>query len=138
MAEPRKDALLQLPWIVFDGLEHVATVIRFNDYRRASAQSLGNQGGDVTKVHHGGDFHAAVSGRETKIVHGVVGYREWMKVDVADAKVRAGIDFDYAIAQRVGAPAGLVGRLVAPFGHRSLARVCLPSNGASEGLPQDS
>ena len=40
MAEPRKDSLLQFPRIIFDGLQHVAAVVRFDHDRRATAQSF--------------------------------------------------------------------------------------------------
>src|SRR5437588_9070240 len=97
MPEPRKNSLFQLPGIVLDRLEHVATVIRFDHDRRASAQTLRNQGRDLTKVHHGRHLDPGMRRRETKIVDRVVGHSERMKVDLADPEVLSGVNFYQAI-----------------------------------------
>src|ERR1043165_5621628 len=98
MAESGENALLQVPRIIVAGLEHVAAVIRLDHDRRAAAQTFGDERRDVTEVHHGGNLHALVSCGETEIVDGVVWNRERMKIDLADAKVFARLDFFYSIA----------------------------------------
>src|SRR6266567_7267308 len=110
MTEPRKNALLQFPGIVFDRLQHIATVVRFDHDRCAAAQLLGDQCSDVSKIQHGRDFYAVMRGGETKVIHRVMGHREWMKVDLADAEIVSGINFYHPVTQGIGAPPGLVAR----------------------------
>ena len=87
MAEPGKYPLLKFPRVVFDCLEHVAAVIRFDHDRRAAAQSFRNQGGDVAKVHQRGNFHSLMSRRKAEIVDSVVRNSKGVKIDFADTKV---------------------------------------------------
>src|SRR5437773_4452536 len=93
---------------MLDGLEHVAAVIGFNDDRRTAPQSLRYQSGNVPEIHQGCDPGARVGSSEAKVIDCIVWHRKWMKVDIADAKVAARIDFDHPIAQGVRAPARLV------------------------------
>src|SRR2546430_3780231 len=93
---------------MFDSLEHVAAVIRFDHNRRASAQPFRNQSCYVTKIKQGRDLHSVVRGRETKIVDRIVRHSERMKLNLSDLKVAAGIDLDSTVSQSIGALSGLV------------------------------
>src|SRR5256714_13827417 len=93
---------------MFDSLEHVAAVIRFDHNRRAPAQPFRNQRCYVTKIKQGRDLHAVMRRCETKIVDRIVRHSERMKLDLSDLKVTAGIDLDSTIAQGVDAFSGLV------------------------------
>src|SRR5436190_7422481 len=99
MAESRKDSLLQVPWIIVTGLEHVAAMIRLNDDSGATTQSLGNEGRHVTKVHQGRDLHALMCCGETEVVYGIVWDSERVKIDLADAKVTTRFDLFNPIAK---------------------------------------
>jgi hypothetical protein len=103
MSEARENALFEFPRIRVAGFEHVAAVVRLDHDRRAAAQLFGDQGRDVTEVHHGGDLHAVVSCSEAEIVDSIVRKSERMKIDLANAKVFARLDLFDAIAERTSA-----------------------------------
>src|SRR2546421_12757117 len=79
MSQARKNALLQFPGIMLDGLEHVAAVIGFNDDRRTAPQSLRYQSGNVPEIHQGCDPGARVGSSEAKVIDCIVWHRKWMK-----------------------------------------------------------
>src|SRR5258707_1946678 len=78
VTEPRKNALLQFPWVMLDCLEHVAAVIRFDHDGRAATQSFRDQSRDVTEVHQGRDLDSVVSGRESEVVYRIMRHCERM------------------------------------------------------------
>jgi hypothetical protein len=65
----------------------------------------------VTEVHYGGDLYALMGGGEAEVVNRIVGNREGMKIDLANAKVFARLDLFDAIAQNASTPARLVAEL---------------------------
>src|SRR5688572_5386731 len=104
-------------------------MIRLDHDRRATAQPLGDQRRDVTKIHHGSDLHALVRSSKTKIVDGVVRDSKRMKIDLANAEVFARFDLLDAIAQRFDAPARLITADVEPFAYVSVESLCGDVNG---------
>ena len=129
MPESRKDALLQLPRIIVTGFEHVATMIRLNHDRRATAQPLSNERRDVTKIHDGSDLHTLVRSSKTKIVDGIVRDSKRMKIDLADSEVFARFDLLDAIAQCFDTPARLITANVEPLAYVSVESLWGDVNG---------
>src|ERR1700759_2754456 len=119
VAVAREYPLLQLPGVNVTRLEHVAAVVRLDDYRPAAAQTFRHERRDVPEVHQCCDAHALVCGDEAEIVGGVVRDCERVKVNLAYLKILARRNLDRAVAQGFGALARLV-RVA-----RLLAYVCV-------------
>src|SRR5690242_20171365 len=98
MPESREDALFQFPRIAVTRFQHIATVVRLDHDRGATAQLFRNERRDVPEVHDGRNLHAVMSRGEAEVVDSVVWNRKRMKVDLADAEVLAGFDLFDAIA----------------------------------------
>src|SRR5882724_5001386 len=99
MAQPREYSLFQLPGIMVASFQHVAAVIRLNDYRRAAAQPLADERCDMTKIHQRRNLYALMSGRKSEVINRVMGNGERVKIYLPDAKVFAGLNLLHPIAQ---------------------------------------
>src|SRR6266550_4896859 len=117
MTEPREDALLQFPGIDLAGFQHVAAVIGFDYDRGTATQPFGDERGDVTEIQQRRDLHARVCGGEAEIVDRVMGNRERVKIDLANAKVSARLNFFDAIAEAFYAAARLFGVYAKAFAY---------------------
>src|ERR1041385_6786695 len=133
MSQTRQDTLFQLPRVIVASLEHVAAVIRLDHDCGATAQTFGNERGDVAEVHHGRDLHPLMSCSEAEVVDGIVWNREGMKIDLTDAKVFARLDLFHSIAHSFRASTWLVVADVEAFAHVSVEGFPGNVNGTIEG-----
>src|SRR5215467_6919939 len=129
MAQTGQDPLLEVPRIRVASLQHVATVVRLDHDRCATAKLFGHQRSDVTEVHHRRNLYALVSGGEAEIVDGVVRNRERMKIDLADAEVSARLDLFDPISERFLAPARFVSVYSEAFADVGVVCFCRNVNG---------
>src|SRR5438034_8983605 len=87
MAKPRQNSLFKFPGINIARLQHVAAVVRLDNYRGTTAQAFADERRNMAKVHQSRNLDALMRCCEAEIVDCVVRNCERMKVDLANTKV---------------------------------------------------
>jgi hypothetical protein len=69
-------------------------VVRFDKDRVAPAQFLADQSSYVPKIRQCRDPNTVVFCEKAEIIHCVMRHREWLKIDIANAKVSIRFDLN--------------------------------------------